>query len=232
MIPIIDLLVKNYIEDGMMRLRKEPDRIRRYFSYANKKTIEDMVRLVTQFKIHILSGYPRQPTELPCIIITIAGEDEVPHGIGDGVDQAYPEWERGEKNYLHWTGEDNSKYVRENAQMRAQIRVEAWSDNAVTTSFLYALIKYCLFSAKWDMVNNEIILPTVSGGDLEPVPDYMTIFVYRRAVMLNFEYTLGYHVGGLIIGKEEGHFELGTTIDDLDIKMKGYREEEVSDGEE
>lgn len=226
MIPIIDLLIKRYIDEGLERLKNEPERIRHYFGFASPKTIEDMVKFVTQYKISVLTGYPREPSTLPCVVITIAGEDEVSHGIGDGIDMNYPEWDEGRQNYLHWTNENDSKYIRESAQLRAQIRAEVWTDNAVTTSFLYAIVKYCLFSAKWDMRKQGIFLPQVSGGDLEPVPDYMTIFVYRKAALLNFEYELNYHVGDKIIGQEDDHFALGTAIDDISINWDDYKEGE------
>lgn len=224
MLPIIDLLIKRYINEGLERLRNNPDRIRKYFSYASDETIDDMVKLITEYKLHVLSGYPREPVQMPCFVITIAGENESTYGIGDGRDENYPEWTEGNHNYLHWN-EDGSKYIRENAQMKAQVRVEVWSDNAVVTSFLYAIAKYCLFSAKTDMNNHRIYIPNISGGDLEPVPQYMSIFVYRRAVMINFEYELSYHVADEIIGKEESHFPLGTTIDDIDIITKDMGED-------
>lgn len=230
MLPLIDLLIKKYIEEGLERLRKNPKKLRQYFSHASDETIKSMEKLITEYKINVLSGYPRTQVELPCFVVTIAGEDEVPYGIGDGVDELYPEWLEGNTNYLHWE-ESGSEYVRENAQMKGQVRVEVWSDNATITSFLYAIAKYCLFAAKRDMVQERIHIPTVSGGDLEPVPDYMTIFVYRRAVILNFEYELSYHVLDREIGKEEGHFKLNTNVGDIDINPKylSSKEEEVGD---
>lgn len=231
MFPVIDLLFKKYVEQGLEELRKRPDKIRKYFSYASDKTKEDMVELITKYKINVISGYPREPAEMPCFIVAIAGEDEVPYGIGNGIDERYPEYDEGRDNYLDWYLEEDSKYIRENAQMRAQIRVEVWSDNAVITSFLYAIGKYALFASRWEMDQEGLINIEISGGDLEPVPDYMTTFVYRRAIMVNFEYPLAYHVGNQVIGKEKGHLPLNTHIDDIETEMKYYEEGEL-DGEE
>lgn len=231
MIPIIDLLVKQYIEDGLERLRTHPDKIQDYFGFASERTINSMVKLITEYNISVITGYPREPSTLPCIVITIGGEDEVSHGIGDGIDMNYPEWEEGRENYLHWSEGGDSKYIRQSAQMRAQVRIEAWTDNSITTSLLYSVIKYCLFSSKWDMRGNGIFIPTVSGGDLEPVPDYMTLFVYRKAAILNFEYELSYHVDNKEIGKEDDHFPLETTIDDIELYWDDYSDYHNEKGE-
>lgn len=222
MIPIIDLLIKRYIDEGLARLREDPERIRRYFKYASDKTINDMIKLVTDYKIGVKVGYPRDAIELPCFVITIAGENEIPYGIGDGIDENYDEFFQDRYNYLEWDKEGDSKFIRENAQIRAQVRVEVWSGDEITTAFLYAIGKYCLLSAKWDMINQRIVRPEISGGDLEPAPEYISVFVFRRALMLNFEYELAYHVERQLIGDEEGHLPIGTTMDDIKIRQEGY----------
>lgn len=222
MFPVIDLLFKKYVEEGLEKLKENPDKIRKYFSYASDKTKEDMVELITGYNIGVVSGYPREPAEMPCFVVAIAGEDEVPYGIGSGIDENYPEFDDGRDNYLEWTLKEDSKYIRENAQMRAQIRVEVWSDNAVITSFLYAIGKYALFSSKWEMDKEGLINVEISGGDLEPVPEYMTTFVYRRAIMVNFEYPLAYHVADQVIGEEEGHLPVGTLPSSVGLQDKLY----------
>ena len=153
MIPIIDLLIMQFVEEGLERLREQPDRIKSYFGFASEKTISDMVKFITKYEIAVIPGYPRDITTLPCIVITIGGEDEISHGIGDGIDMNYPEWDEGRENYLHWNQEGDSKYIRQSAQMRAQVKIEAWTADAITTSFLYSIIKYCLYSANWIIVS-------------------------------------------------------------------------------
>ena len=226
MIPLIDLLIRRYIEEGIERLDKNPRKIREYFSYASDKTIKSVEKLVTEYRINVLSGYPREVTHLPCIVVSIAGEEEVPYGIGDGIDENYREFGIGEDNYTDWFKEENSKYIQESIQMRASIRAEIWGTDAVVTSFLYAIVKYCLLSARNSMYEEGLMLATISGGDLEPAPEYFPEFVYRRAVILDFEYTADYHVGDKIIGQEDDHFPVGTKK--IGINVKGVAE----DGEE
>lgn len=226
MIPLIDLQVVEYIKSGLGRLRKDAKKLDNYFSYASPKTIQSMQKLIQEYRIPVLNGFPRNETQLPCIIVQIGEEAQANYGLGDGIDENYPEQSVGDENYLHWTGEDSSTYVQENIQLSALLRIEVWSDNAVITSFLYAIVKYCLLSSKWQMVNDGLILPSIGGGDLEPAPDYLdNLFVYRRAILLNFDYVAQYHVADQIIGEEPSHFPLETTVADIDIDINSIEEE-------
>lgn len=226
MIPLIDLQVVEYIKSGLSRLRNDAKKLDNYFSYASPKTIQSMQKLIQEYRIPVLNGFPRNETQLPCIIVQIGEEAQANYGLGDGIDENYPEQSVGDENYLHWTGEDSSTYVQENVQLSALLRIEVWSDNAVITSFLYAIVKYCLLSSKWQMVNDGLILPNIGGGDLEPAPDYLdNLFVYRRAILLNFDYVAQYHVADQIIGNEPSHFPLETTVADIDIDINSIEEE-------
>ena len=71
MIPLVDLLMRKYVEDGIEELRNNPEKIERYFSMASDKTMKSMRDLITGYKIEILSGFPRKETQLPCVIISL-----------------------------------------------------------------------------------------------------------------------------------------------------------------
>lgn len=67
----------------------------------------------------------------------------------------------------------------------ATFRVEAWSANADLTGEMYHLLKWCLLSGRDELGNDRLLIrQKMSGGDLNPAPDYMPTFVYRRG--LNF----------------------------------------------
>ena len=227
MIPLMDLLIKNKVEEKIEDLRLNPEKIEQYFRYASDKTLGSIKKLITDYKIHILNGYPREETQLPCIIISIANETEEIYGLGDGVDDNYPEMGMGYDNYLRWP-DGHTKYIQENAQFNTTLRVEVWADNSTITSFLYAIVKYCLLSSKRSLSDkNGLYNISLMGGDLEPAPEYFPIFVYRRAVMFTFSHDVSYPVEDQVIGREDDHFPVGTTIDDIIITPKGY----VTDGE-
>lgn len=220
MIPLLDLLFVEYIKNGIKDLSDNPDKVRKYFEYASDKTKESIIKLIQDYQINVLPGYPREETQLPCIICTIASEEEQIYGLGDGIDENYREFDSDDYNYLDWDKEHSSKYVQESAQIMANLRIEVWSDNAIVTSFLYAIVKYCLFTNRQNMIKEGLFNLTLSGGDLEPAPEYFTVFVYRRAVMLNLEYIASFEVNNLLIGGD-GHFNIGTTIDDIDLEIGG-----------
>lgn len=63
----------------------------------------------------------------------------------------------------------------------ATFRVEAWSANADLTGEMYHLLKWCLLSGRNELMNDKLLIrQKMSGGDLNPAPDYMPTFVYRR----------------------------------------------------
>lgn len=224
MIPVLDLLIKDLMKEGIEHLRQNIDKVDRYFSHLPEKNMEDIKFILENINIPVLCGFPREENKIPCLVVMVAGEDEVPYGLGDGIDERYYEQGLGEDNYLNWSP-DGSKYIQENIQMNAQIRIEVWSDNAIMTSLLYAITKYCFLRAKTRLVQQGILTPTLGGGDLEPVPEYLSFFIYRKALTINLEYTASYHVEDYVIGKEDDQFELGTTIDDIDFESFGYYKE-------
>ena len=96
MIPLIDLQVVEYIESGLGRLRKDSKKLDNYFSYASPKTIQSMQKLIQEYRIPVLNGFPRNETQLPCIIVQIGEEAQANYGLGDGIDESYPEQSVGD----------------------------------------------------------------------------------------------------------------------------------------
>lgn len=222
MVPLVDIVVKNKIEDKIEDLRQNTEKIEQYFKYGSDKTIKSLIKFIKEYKIHVLTGYPREETQLPCIIVGIANENQNIYGIGDGIDENYSEFDNQEYNYLNWK-ENHTIYVQENTSFTTTLRIEVWSDNSIISSYLYSIAKYCLLSSMWSFRDeNGFYDINLSGGDLEPAPEYLPIFIYRRAVMYSFTHDFAYPVENKIIGKEKDHFEIGTTIDDINIQLKGY----------
>lgn len=219
MIQMIDLFVKSKVRKVIKYLSKNPELIDQYFKYADKRTNDDIKRFIKEFKIQVLSSYPREELYLPCIVVLVESEQEVPYGLGSGIDENYIGNE-ADDNYLNWSI-DTKHPIQENIHMQTSIRCEIWSDNAVITSFLYAITKYALLTTRKEFEEENIILSTLSGGDLEPIPDYLNFFVYRRALVLACEYTSTYYRIGEFAGDMDSQFNLGSSVDDINIKSKG-----------
>ena len=217
MIQLIDLFVKSRIEKVLNYLGKNPDLIDNYFKYASKETNESIKKFISNFEIQVRSSYPRDELYLPAIIVLVESEQEVPYGLGGGIDENYI---GKDENYLHWDIEEDHP-IQENIQMQTSIRCEIWSDNGVTTSFLYAITKYALLSTRKDFENENIILSSLHGGDLEPVPEYFNHFVYRRALNIECEYESSYFRYDEFAGKMDSQFSIGTNANDVFINGKG-----------
>ena len=100
--------------------------------------------------------------------------------------------------------------------MNGTYRIECWSDNGDLTAYMYIILKWCLWSSKQQMLDLGWINPTLSGTDLEPVPDYMPVFIYRRAAQLTVIYDSLYY---------ENIDEIGKYFDVLD-NPDDYKEDE------
>lgn len=237
MFPMVDLLFQKVLVLGLNHLSKNPDIIRKHFQYADKKTKESVIKLITEYKIPVRTSYPHKDPRLPCIIIQIIAEDQESHGLGGGRDMGYPELgSLGDgSNYTSWTKEDSSSRIRERTFMNMNLQIESWSVNPMVNQLLYAVVKYILLSSTFELEKDHGLMNmSISGGDLEPMTEIVAEPVFRRAVIVSFKYTIEYFVGDLKIGKEDDHFNLGTTIDNIEMNMKGDgliddREEESND---
>lgn len=65
----------------------------------------------------------------------------------------------------------------------ATFRIESWSTNSELTGEMYHLVKWCLLSGRNELLTTKgIIRQKLSGGDLQPSPNYTPAFVYRRGL--------------------------------------------------
>lgn len=186
MIPLIDSYLKDSMEQKFEFLRNNPELIKRIFGNLGKRTtLERFTEFFKEKDIKTIIGYPREANQLPCFVITLAGEQEVYTGIGDNTDEDLWGYEDDEE-------ENSEEHVNEpsvsKVNMDSTYRIECWSDNGDLTFYMYTIAKWALLSARTEMVSNGILLPKISAADLEPVPDYFPIFVYRRALMISFQY--------------------------------------------
>lgn len=189
MMPLVDDYLQKYIVDGLRFLKEHPNLIDRIFLTGKRNTLNSLKEFITKKSIKVVIGYPKDQTSLPCYVISLAPEQEVPLGLGDG-----------EEEYLDYEGElgnnpdateiainEFSEYIN-GTYMNSNYRVECWSDNGDLTSYMYIILKWCLLTSKSKMIQNGWVNISLSGTDLEPVPDYMPIFIYRRSIQINLQY--------------------------------------------
>lgn len=191
MIPIIDDYLQALILKRLRFLKDNLILIDYIFQSSRPETIQRLKDLLTIQKIKVMIGFPREPTSLPAYVITLAPEQEQPSGLGDNL-YMYDDEDEEEDDVLTTANTYFDKFIA-STFMNATYRIECWSDNGDLTAYMYSILKWCLWTCRKDMLEmgwNNII---VSGSDLEPVPDYMPVFIYRRASQISLTYDAKYH---------------------------------------
>ena len=193
MVPIVDDYIQSILVDKLRFLKNNPILVNQLFQSGNPETIDKLRDFITNKKIRVVIGFPREPSTLPAYVITLAPEQEQPSGLGDN-------WNTYGPDGLGDMDADPDGYAQDylddyisSSFMNATYRIECWSDNGDLTAYMYAILKWCLWSSRKEMLQlgwNNIKL---EGTDLEPVPDYMPIFIYRRACQLILTYDNLYH---------------------------------------
>ena len=193
MIPIIDDYIQAMLGNKLRFLKENTAIMNSIFNSGNPETIEKLKEFITTKKIRVVIGFPREQSTLPAYVITLAPEQEQPSGLGDN-------WTTYGKEGLGDIDEEPAEVAQDylddtiaSTFMNSTYRIECWSDNGDLTAYMYAILKWALWSSRKEMLQigwNNIRL---EGTDLEPVPDYMPVFVYRRAAQLILTYDNLYH---------------------------------------
>ena len=191
MIPLVDDYLQLFIVEKLRWLKEHSIVLDHIFSTGKRETLTNLKNFIENRKIRVLLGYPREAASLPCYVITLAPEQEQPIGLGDdfgcvefdelGID---PE----DEEQVQIQAIEQVKGYLSNTYMNSNYRIECWSDNGDLTSYMYVLLKWCLWTSRQQMLNLGWVNIKMSGTDLEPVPDYMSLFVYRRSAQLSLMY--------------------------------------------
>ncbi len=191
MIPLVDDHIQLLIVEKLKWLKEHPVVIDHIFSTGKRETLAKLKDFIENRKLGVIIGFPQTQTSLPAYVITLAPEQEQPMGLGDN-SEGFLEYDLG-------IGEDSGDPVVETVveelkgfvagtYMNSNYRIECWSDNGDLTAYMYTILKWCLWSSRQQMLNLGWVNITLSGMDLEPVPDYMPVFIYRRASQLSLMY--------------------------------------------
>lgn len=190
MIPLVDDYIQLFIVEKLKWLKQHPIIIDRIFRTGRRETISKLKDFLVNRKVKVIIGYPKEPSSLPAYVITLAPEAEQPLGLGDdsecwaveGIGQV------GSDDYCEGRAEEKLSEFIAGTYMNSNYRIECWADNADLCSYMYIILKWCIWSSRQQMLKMGWVNITVNGTDLEPVPDYFPIFVYRRALQINLMY--------------------------------------------
>ena len=191
MIPLVDDYLQLFIVEKLRWLKEHTVVIDHIFSTGKRETLTNLKNFIENRKIRVLLGYPREAASLPCYVITLAPEQEQPIGLGDDfgcVEFDELGFDSEDEEQVQIQALEQVKGYLSNTYMNSNYRIECWSDNGDLTSYMYILLKWCLWTSRQQMLNLGWGNIKMSGTDLEPVPDYMSLFVYRRSAQLSLMY--------------------------------------------
>lgn len=185
MIPIVDDFIQTMIVTKLRFLKEHPELMEYIFQTAHPETTKRLQKLLTTQQLRVVIGFPREQSTLPAYVITLAPEQEQPSGLGDnlniyGLDEIGEDPEEVAQLFM-------DDYIA-STFMNSTYRIECWSDNGDLTAYMYAILKWCLWTSRLEMLKMGWNNIRVEGTDLEPVPDYMPVFVYRRAAQVILTY--------------------------------------------
>lgn len=188
MIPLVDDYLQLFIAEKLKFLKEHPTIIDHIFHTGKRETLSKLRDFIENKKIKVIIGYPKDQTSLPCYVITLAPESEQPTGLGDN-SETFDDYDLG-------LGDTNEQQAAEeklveflaSTYMNSNYRIECWSDNGDLTSYMYVILKWCLWSSRQQMFDLGWVNVRLSGLDLEPVPDYMPVFIYRRSAQITLMY--------------------------------------------
>lgn len=191
MIPIIDDMLQAMLLEKLRWLKNHSAIIDHIFVSGRRSTLTSLKKFITTQKIHVIVGYPKEQTLLPAYVIVLAPEQEQPTGLGDD-HMTFEDYDLGltdddstyeEKRAI----EIMSTYIS-SAYMNTNYRIECWSDNGDLTTYMYAILKWCIFASRQQMLDFGWVNINSSGMDLELASEYLPIPIFRRALQINFMY--------------------------------------------
>lgn len=190
MLPLVDDYLQLFIAEKLRWLKENPMVIDHIFHTGKRETIAKLKDFIVNRKVKVIIGYPKEQTSLPAYVITLAPEQEQPIGLGDDAEY-YSGYDLGigdtDDDLLQKAEEKLSEFIA-GTYMNSNYRIECWSDNGDLTSYMYIILKWCLWGSRQQMLDMGWVNIKISGTDLEPVPDYFPMFIYRRALQINLMY--------------------------------------------
>lgn len=188
MLQLVDDFLQSYIVQKLKWLKRHPTAMDEIFHTSKRQTLEKLKSFIINNQVNVIIGYPKTQNLLPAYVITLAPENEQPMSLGDEAEQYNPDGLGDLGNITEQKAIEKLSEFVSATYMNATYRIECWSDNGDLTSYMYIILKWCLWASRKEMLSLGWVNILVSGVDLEPVPDYMPMFIYRRTAQISLMY--------------------------------------------
>jgi hypothetical protein len=136
-------------------------------------TIPDIAAYLQNANMNLKHGFPREAQDLPCIAITLAGEDEGEKYLGSIKFQSVLS--------------NGNKYDFMGSDWSTQYHMNIITPNYDETEVWYFILKYCFITYRAVLEAYGLREQNLSFADLEPAAEYLQggLFMYQRTAIFS-----------------------------------------------
>lgn len=159
------------------------------FTFSDRPHIDKIKEYLQKSRIKVILGYPREPSQMPCIAVMQSEEQEIPIALGEneeayigarlGITDDDPCWRNDAQHIL-------SNYINLTT-VNSTTKIGIYSDNADFTMYFTNIIKWILLSAKLEFLKNNWENPTISISDLILEQEYKPQTIYSKTLTLTLQ---------------------------------------------
>lgn len=133
--------------------------------------------------VNVNIGYNMELSPKGCIHILLPNETGMPLGIGTN--------ENYQGNFIEKNPDGKNNYRAQfTANYDATYNLMITSENTLEVILIYNLIKAALLTLTYHLSLSGLLLPRISGQDVNVQSDLVPNTIFHRSLMLNFQYEL------------------------------------------
>ena len=130
----VEFRVLDVVYKAMDEIRKKPNILDNVLVCIGQERLDEVKKWIGELRdIPVLDEYPRKDPTYPMIIISLAGESEVEHYLGEELDDEY---DAETKKYLDYKG----------SLWQHTVNIECYGANTTQCVMLYNIAKYIIMS--------------------------------------------------------------------------------------
>lgn len=182
-----DLLIQELIETWIGTIKARLDYIDAIFSDLSTGQRTKIKSYITAVDLDVRLGWTQHGTKMPCIAITLPGEQEAQQYIGsepgEALDTLTDQWVPSS-----YVDRDVNRYLEvQKTQFSGAVDAAVYALNATETTWLVNILKWILLINREPLEDAGLTEQRVSVTDFMPAPDYpQPDPAYTRVCKLQF----------------------------------------------
>ena len=177
---MLERVIQHGLQRGIDYLVANPALLERIFANLAAAEITKIKDYLADKPPAVMQGYARAGAKLPMVSVVLGQESSEEHFLDDFLD----------------VDDENVEHLGSIWQMRFDLLV--YTEHPDVTLWYYTIVKYvCLAALRYFQLAGMQV-PTFSGGDMEPQPEYLPDVVFVRTLSINCRGEMPYvEAGGL-----------------------------------